>query len=78
MRSNGLFPPVLALALSIAMSSLASGAELPSRESKPVPAAKRCQISGAPGFFLPDSDTCVKVSGFITAHGVYGAPANPR
>jgi hypothetical protein len=52
--------------------SIASGsaAELPSRNAKTPPAvakAQTCEIDGHQGFKLPGSETCMRVSGYISA-----------
>ena len=69
---------VVAVALLVALTRLAGGAELPSRDARSAPPPRRCEIGGKPGFLLPDSDTCVKVSGSISAQGSYGAPPSGR
>ena len=53
---------------------LAAAAELPSRKADaPPPAAKRCEIAGKPGYLLSDGQTCVKLSGYISAGVQAGA-----
>jgi hypothetical protein len=56
------------LFVSAIAASAASGAELPSRNAPP-PAAKAetCSIDGAPGVLLPGGQTCVRISGAVSA-----------
>jgi hypothetical protein len=51
----------------------ASAAELPSRKTPP-PAAtvKTCEIDGKEGFRLPDSDVCMKISGYVSGQVTAG------
>jgi hypothetical protein len=44
----------------------ASAAELPSRDAKPAPKARRCEIGGQPGFLAADGQTCVRISGYVS------------
>jgi hypothetical protein len=44
----------------------AQGADLPTRKAAPVEYARVCNVGGVTGWTLPGSDTCVKLSGYIT------------
>ena len=73
----------LTLALTIAVAALvalqaASAAELPSRQAQPAPAAKKCRIEGQDGVFLPGSETCMRVSGYINAQAAFGTVGGSR
>ena len=67
------------LAAIVVATAGAQAAELPNGKAA-VPAAGRaraCNVNGQPGFILPGSDTCVKISGSVevevgasTAQGV--------
>ena len=54
-----------------------SAAELPTKLAKPKPAAKaeKCEIDGQPGFRVAGSDTCLRISGYVSA-GVAAKAAN--
>ena len=55
----------------------ANAAELPSRHAQPAPAAKKCQIDGHEGVVLPGSETCMRVSGYVSApDGLRRRPAD--
>jgi len=57
---------LIAVAALVAASSV-SAAELPSRKTTPpTAAAKTCEINGKPGYRLPGSDICVKLSGYVS------------
>ena len=43
-------------------------ADLPTRKAAPVEYVRVCNVGGVTGWTLPGSDTCVKFSGYITAH----------
>jgi len=67
---------VIALLFAAIAVSAASGAELPSRNAPPAEAkAKTCSIEGVPGVLLPDGQTCVRISGAVSAGVVAGEPA---
>ena len=78
MRISDPLRPIAVAALFVALTGLAGSAELPSRDARPAAPPRPCEINGKPGFLLPDSDICVKVSGYISAQGSYGAPAGGR
>jgi hypothetical protein len=58
--------PTIGIAALVALQT-ATGAELPSRQAQPTPAAKKCQINGQEGVILPGSGTCMRVSGYVNA-----------
>ena len=63
--------------LSIAAAALvapqaATAAELPLRHAQPAPAAKKCRIDGQEGVILPESETCVRLSGYVSAQTTIG------
>jgi hypothetical protein len=59
------FVPVLGILTGFA----ASAAELPSRNAKPATPEKMqtCDIDGQPGFKLPGGETCMRISGYVSA-----------
>jgi len=56
----------------------ANAAELPSRHAQAAPAAKKCQIDGKEGVILPGSNTCMRVSGYVSARTTFGAAGGSR
>ncbi len=50
----------------------AQAADLPTRKAAPVEYVRVCNVGGITGWTLPGSDTCLKVSGFVTAQFVGG------
>jgi Porin subfamily len=49
------------------LTSGAQGADLPTRKAQPADFVKTCNVGGMAGFILPGSDTCFKISGYISA-----------
>jgi hypothetical protein len=45
----------------------AQAADLPTKKAAPAEYVKICNVGGMAGFVLPGSDTCLKISGYITA-----------
>ena len=45
----------------------AQAADLPTKKAAPAEYVKICNVGGMAGFILPGSDTCLKISGYITA-----------
>jgi hypothetical protein len=41
-------------------------AELPSRKATPPAPVRTCEINGKPGYRLPGSDVCLKLSGYVS------------
>src|SRR6202046_4284396 len=54
----------------------AQAADLPTRKAAPVEYVRVCNVGGITGWTLPGSDTCVKISGFMTAHYIGGNLSN--
>jgi hypothetical protein len=50
----------------------AQAADLPTRKAAPVEYVRVCNVGGITGWVLPGSDTCVKLSGYVTAHVIGG------
>ena len=50
----------------------AQAADLPTRKAAPVEYVRVCNVGGITGWTLPGSDTCVKLSGYITAQVIGG------
>jgi Porin subfamily len=57
---------LLGLAAGIAAVSNAASADLPTRKAGPVEYVRICDIGGITGWVMPGSETCVKLSGFVT------------
>lgn len=66
---------VAAIAALIALQAV-SAAELPMRQAKPEPQAKKCRIGGQEGVILPGSTTCIRLSGYVSAGVAFGAVGN--
>jgi Porin subfamily len=45
----------------------AQAADLPTRKAAPAEYVKICNVGGMAGFVIPGSDTCLKISGYVTA-----------
>ena len=54
----------------------AQAADLPTRKAAPVEYVRVCNVGGITGWTLPGSDTCVKFSGYVTAHFIAGNLSN--
>ena len=54
----------------------AQAADLPTRKAAPVEYVRVCNVGGITGWTLPGSDTCVKFSGYMTAHFIAGNSSN--
>jgi hypothetical protein len=50
----------------------AQAADLPTRKAAPVEYVRVCNVGGITGWTLPGSDTCLKISGYITGQFVGG------
>ena len=50
----------------------AQAADLPTRKAAPVEYVRVCNVGGITGWTLPGSDTCVKISGYMTSHFIGG------
>ena len=58
---------LLGSAAGIVAVATAQAADLPTRKAAPVEYVRVCNVGGITGWTLPGSDTCVKLSGYITA-----------
>ncbi|HZZ60913.1 MAG TPA: porin, partial [Roseiarcus sp.] len=58
---------LLGSAAAIVVAAGAQAADLPTRKAAPVAYVQICNVGGITGWVLPGSDTCVKLSGYITA-----------
>ena len=58
---------LLGSATGIVAVASAQAADLPTRKAAPVEYVKVCNVGGITGWTLPGSDTCVKLSGYLTA-----------
>jgi hypothetical protein len=63
---------LLGSAAGIMMVAGAQAADLPTRKAAPAEYVKVCNVGGMAGFIIPGSDTCLKISGYITAQFVAG------
>jgi hypothetical protein len=54
----------------------AQAADLPTRKAAPVEYVRVCNVGGITGWTMPGSDTCVKISGYMTAHFISGNASN--
>jgi hypothetical protein len=73
----------LAIAKTIVVAALlalqpATAAELPSRQAQPAPAAKKCRIGGQEGVIIPGSQTCLRLSGAVSARMAFGTASGSR
>ena len=57
---------LLGSAAGIVAVASAQAADLPTRKAAPVEYVRVCNVGGITGWVLPGSDTCVKLSGYIT------------
>ena len=71
---------LLVSSLAICAPMGARAAELPSRNAKPAETdkAKACTIDGQAGVLLPGSQTCVRVSGSVSAQVTAGSLSKQR
>jgi len=63
---------LLGSAAGIVAVASAQAADLPTRKAAPVEYVKICNVGGITGWVLPGSDTCVKLSGYVTAQFMGG------
>ena len=63
---------LLGSAAGIVAVATAQAADLPTRKAAPVEYVRVCNVGGITGWTLPGSDTCVKFSGYMTAHIIGG------
>jgi hypothetical protein len=57
--------PLLAMA-ALAVLGVARAAELPTVKHARAAPQKTCSIDGMSGFVIPGTDTCVKISGYVS------------
>ena len=67
---------MLGSAAGIVAVASAQAADLPTRKAAPVEYVRVCNVGGITGWTLPGSDTCVKLSGYMTAHYIGGNLSN--
>jgi hypothetical protein len=67
---------LLGSAAGIVAVATAQAADLPTRKAAPVEYVRVCNVGGITGWTLPGSDTCVKFSGYMTAHYIGGNLSN--
>ena len=58
---------LLGSAAGIVSVAAAQAADLPTKKAAPAEYVKICNVGGMAGFIIPGSDTCLKISGYITA-----------
>jgi hypothetical protein len=58
---------LLGSATGVVAVAAAQAADLPTRKAAPAEYVKICNVGGMAGFILPGSDTCFKISGYVTA-----------
>ena len=58
---------LLGSAAGIVAVAAAQAADLPTKKAAPAEYVKICNVGGMAGFILPGSDTCFKISGYVTA-----------
>src|SRR6202046_2512585 len=63
---------LLGSAAGIVAAATAQAADLPTRKAAPVEYVRVCNVGGITGWTLPGSDTCVKLSGYVSAQFVGG------
>ena len=63
---------LLGSAAGIVAVATAQAADLPTRKAAPVEYVRVCNVGGITGWTLPGSDTCIKLSGYVTAQFVGG------
>ena len=68
---------LLGSAAGIVAVATAQAADLPTRKAAPVEYVRVCNVGGITGWTLPGSDTCVKFSGYMTAHFIGGNLIDP-
>jgi len=67
---------LLGSAAGIVAVATAQAADLPTRKAAPVEYVRVCNVGGITGWTMPGSDTCVKISGYMTAHFIAGNASN--
>jgi hypothetical protein len=59
-----------------ALATPALAADLPVRKSAPVDYVRVCSVYGAGFWYIPGTDTCIRISGYVRAEFAYGSPSN--
>jgi Porin subfamily len=67
---------LLGQAAGIVAFASAEAADLPTKKAAPVDYVRICDVGGITGWTMPGSDTCVKISGYMTAHFIAGNLSN--
>jgi hypothetical protein len=67
---------MLGSAAGIVAVASAQAADLPTRKAAPVEYVRVCNVGGITGWTMPGSDTCVKISGYMTGHYIGGNLSN--
>ena len=62
-------------AAALAVTATASAADLPVK-AKPVQYVKVCSLYGAGFYYIPGTDTCLKVGGWVRMEYGYGSAGN--
>ncbi len=65
---------LLSSAACLAVVGAAAAADLPSRKAEPASYVKICEASGAGFFYIPGSDTCLRIGGLVRGEYGYGSP----
>ena len=65
---------LLASAAGLAAVATASAADLPSKKAAPVEYVKVCPAFGPGFYYIPGSDTCLKISGNVWVEGMWAQP----
>lgn len=64
---------LLGSAASLLVVASAQAADLPTKKGAPAAEyVKVCKIGGVAGFIIPGSDTCLKISGYVTGQAAFG------
>ncbi len=71
MRVNIMKPILLGSAAGFVLTMGASAADLPSRKAAPVQYVKICDAYGAGFFYIPGTETCIRIGGYVRAEYQY-------
>ncbi|MCW6506569.1 porin [Lichenifustis flavocetrariae] len=66
---------LLSSAVGLTAVASAQAADLPFRKAAPVEYVRVCDFTGAGYFYIPGTDTCLKVGGFVRAEYAYVSPS---
>src|ERR1700730_4824712 len=67
---------LLGSAAGLVAGASAQAADLPTRKAAPIEYVRVCNVGGITDWTMPGSDTCVKISGYMTAHFIGGNISN--